>query len=66
MREKLEIMLAEEQATIQVQLLQVTRDPPLVRAEIRAELLRELLTQLPKKRPDWVEPDIDYTKVKNV
>jgi len=66
MREKLEIMLAEEQDTIKVQLLQVTRDPPLVRAEIRAELLRELLTQMPGKRPDWVEPDIDYTKVKNV
>jgi len=64
MREKLEIMLAEEQATIQVQLLQVTRDPPLVRAEIRAELLREILTQLPGKRPDWVEPEIDYGVIK--
>lgn len=66
MREKLEIMLAEEQATIQVQLRQITRDPPLVRAEIRAELLREILTQLPEKRPDWVEPEIDYASVKNV
>lgn len=62
MREKLEIMLAEEQATIQLQLLQVTRDPTLVRAEIRAELLRELLTQLPEKRLDWVEPEIDYSR----
>ena len=83
MKQILTDMLAEEQATIQVQLLQVTRDPPLVRAEIRAELLRELLAAIkapntkpcmvdfsvcypPSRRPDWVEPDIDYTKEKNV
>lgn len=72
MQEKLEAMLGDEQETIRAQLCQVTRDPPLVRAEIRAELLRELITHLSRlepgcdvlreeKRPDWVELDINYT-----
>jgi hypothetical protein len=70
LKKTLEAMLAAEQSTIKIQLRQVTRDPPLVRAEIRAELLRELLHKLPpdtavdsiekfRRRPDWVEPDID-------
>ncbi len=46
-RKKLESMLAVEQAAIVCGLAQVTRDPHLVTAEIRAGLLRELLRDLP-------------------
>jgi len=52
LRENLQSMLAEEQATIKAQLQQVTRDPPLVRAEIRAELLREIIQSITKKEND--------------
>jgi lysozyme family protein len=47
MREKLEAMLSTEQAIFAHGLSQVTRDPAMVRAEIRAELIRELLQVIP-------------------
>jgi hypothetical protein len=60
MRQKLATMLAEEQQIIAHNLTQVTRDPELVEAEIRARLLRQIIKMLPENaiRPDWVEPHI--------
>jgi len=46
-RDKLSSMLGDENALIAHGLAQTTRDHALVRAEIRAELLRELLHCLP-------------------
>jgi len=58
--EQLQAMLADEQRIIAEQLIQVTRDPQLVEAEIRARLLRQIIAMLPEKtRPDWVEPSIN-------
>lgn len=52
LRDNLQSMLEDEQATIKAQLQHVTRDPPLVRAEIRAELLREIIQLTIKKEND--------------
>lgn len=46
MKATLETMLAAEQRIIDRELKEITCDPPLVRAEIRAELLREILSKI--------------------
>ncbi len=50
MKARLAAMLAAEQGVIERGLREVTRDPALVRAEIRAELLRAIIFIINKEQ----------------